>query len=114
MTDFDPMLSYTWEIVTWQGNYLTHNATAYPNGPPVDSATLTASTIFDPSLALNSSDDGPLTSRNFSLSLDIPDKTLSLVYTPMPEPGTFVLVAAAGGGWLLRRRLSRKPKPVAR
>jgi hypothetical protein len=56
---------------------------------------------------MNPSDDGPMTSRNFSWSLDPTAKTLSLVYTPMPEPGTFVLVAAAAGGWFVRRRLSR-------
>jgi hypothetical protein len=111
MEDFDPTLRYSWVVLSWEGQYLTKNLAAYPNGPPTDPAMLKASTIFDTSRDLNPSDDGPMTSRNFSWSLDVPDKTLSLIYTPMPEPGSFVLVAVAAGGWFARRRLSRRVSP---
>jgi hypothetical protein len=90
MADFDPLLSYSWPAVQWAGAY---------NGP-ADAGTLNASTVFDTTGFLN-----PVAGQ-FGWSLDTAGHTLSLTYTPVPEPGTLTLtgLAVAGFGWVVRRR----------
>jgi autotransporter-associated beta strand protein len=94
MSDFDPNQSYRWPMVIFDGVYRTDNTSAYPSGPPVDSATLNASTAFDLAQFTNSHPG------TFGWAFNGPHE-LDLVYTPVPEPGTFALVAAAAGGWLV-------------
>ena len=97
MADFDPMQSYSWPIVTYQGTY---------SGPTSD-AQLTADTVFDKSLFANAIPAG----AEFSLHLDQYGSgggELDLVYTPsaVPEPGTLALAGVAAFG--LIRRLRRR------
>jgi fibronectin-binding autotransporter adhesin len=90
MDQFDPNLPYKWQAVEWTGSY----------AGPTDLATLDASTTFDLTGFAN-----PIAGR-FGWALDMAEHTLSLTYTPtaVPEPGTFALLAAAGGVWVVRRR----------
>jgi hypothetical protein len=108
MADFDPYQTYKWAIVTYQGSYKTHNPAAYPFGPPTDSATLNASTIFD----LEGDYAPPFANLHpgtFSWQVDPVAKELDLTYTPpqpsVPEPGTFALVAVGMvAAWRVRCR----------
>jgi hypothetical protein len=89
MAAFDPTQPYAWPAVTWAGTYTG----------PADAATLTAATAFETSGFVNS------VGGVFGWSLDTGARTLSLTYTPVPEPGALALVA--GGlvvGWMVRRR----------
>ncbi len=97
MADFDPNQSYSWTAARWTGSY------AGPN----DAATLDADTTFDTSGFAN-----PI-AGTFGWAVDSADQMLSLVYTPtpVPEPGTFALVAfaAAAGWWGRQRKVSQTP-----
>jgi hypothetical protein len=92
MANFDPAQSYAWPAARWDGTY----------SGPTDVATLDAATSFDTSRVLN-----PIVGA-FGWSLDVPDHTLSLTYTPtaVPEPGTLALAGMAAIGWVTfwRRR----------
>jgi hypothetical protein len=92
MANFDLAQSYAWPAVHWDGAY----------SGPTDAASLTASTRFETSGFLNAA------AGTFGWSLDVPDHTLALTYTPMaaPEPGTLVLSGIAAIGWVTfwRRR----------
>jgi fibronectin-binding autotransporter adhesin len=90
MANFDPAHSYAWPFVTWQGSY---------TGPTTDAA-LTSTVIFDTTNVVN-----PV-QGTFSLHYDAPGKQIDVVYTPVPEPGTFVLLAVAA--LPLLRRLSHR------
>ena len=96
MDHFDPSKPFSWTFAQWAGTY----------SGPTDPAVLTAQTGFDLSGFAN-----PITGA-FGWNLDVAGKTLSLTYTPTPEPGTFALVAAAAGGWLALRR--RKHPQISR
>jgi hypothetical protein len=87
MPHFDPSRSYAWPAVRWAGEY---------DGPH-DPAALTDSTAFDVSGFAN-----PI-GGVFGWSLDLGANTLSLTYTPVPEPGTVVLAGAAAVALAVRR-----------
>ncbi|HEY1379144.1 MAG TPA: autotransporter-associated beta strand repeat-containing protein [Gemmataceae bacterium] len=91
MADFDPMKSYSWPAVTWTGTYTG----------PTDVAALDAATTFDATGFANATNGG-----SFGWALDAGGHTLSLTFTPVPEPGTLALLGAAAGGlgWAIRRR----------
>ena len=92
MANFDPSQPYVWPAVRWDGIY----------SGPTDAAMLNAATAFDTSGIVN-----PI-AGTFGWSLDLPGRTLSIVYTPsaVPEPGTLGLTALAG--LVLVRRLRRR------
>jgi hypothetical protein len=105
MSDFDPTQNYVWPFAAWQGTYTG----------PTDSATLTADTLIDQSMFANAIPTGStftiayngnstvLAGLTFAGSLD-------LVYTPVPEPGTLVLIGLASAGLACRvNRRSRRP-----
>jgi hypothetical protein len=79
MANLDPNLQYMWPFISYQGTY----------SGPTDSATLTASTLFDMNAFANAI---PPTTK-FSIALDQANKQMDLLYTPVPEPGTLGLVA---------------------
>jgi hypothetical protein len=85
MANFDPTKAYAWPAVEWAGTY----------SGPTDAAMLDESTSFDTTGFLN-----PI-AGTFGWSLDLPDQTLSLTYTPsaVPEPGTLALTVLAGIVW---------------
>ena len=86
-------MQYVWKFVSWQGNYTG----------PTDDATLTATVLFDADELRQ-----PAPGGTFSLHYDGPGKEIDLVYTPVPEPGTLALTAAAAGvAWSVRRRRPR-------
>ena len=91
MSDFDPNSEYSWPAVRPAETY----------SGPTDVAMLDAATNFD-----TSGFENPI-AGTFGWSLDVPDETMSLTYTPtaVPEPGTLALIgAAAVAGW--RRRIT--------
>jgi hypothetical protein len=93
MADFDPAQPYTWPAVTWAGNY----------SGPADASALTAATTFDTGGFLN-----PV-GGTFGWSLDAGGHSLSLTYTPVPEPGTLALAGLAVAlGWASSMRASRR------
>jgi hypothetical protein len=90
MAHFDAAQSYSWPAVTWAGAYTG----------PADAAALDAATTFDAAGFLN-----PV-GGTFGWALDATSRTLSLTYTPVPEPGTLALVgtAAVAIAWARRRQ----------
>jgi hypothetical protein len=89
MDHFDPARPYAWSVVRWAGAY----------SGPTDVAALTAATAFDPAGFAN-----PI-GGTFGWALDTARRSLSLTYTPVPEPSSLALVAAAAG--LAYRRCRR-------
>ncbi|HEY1381376.1 MAG TPA: autotransporter-associated beta strand repeat-containing protein [Gemmataceae bacterium] len=91
MDHFDSTRAYAWPAVTWAGAY----------AGPADAAVLDAATAFDTTGLLNATNGG-----SFGWALDAAGHTLSLTFTPVPEPTTLALTAAAGLalGWRVRRR----------
>ena len=96
MANFDPSQSYAWPFVQW--------ATTY-TGPVTDSA-LNAATVFDATGFQN-----PTAGGAFGWHLDAAGRTLALTFTPVPEPGTLALLAAAAAaaGYCRWRRVSSSP-----
>jgi autotransporter-associated beta strand protein len=94
MANFDPSLAYSWTAVEWTGNY----------SGPTNAAVLNASTAFDTSGIVN-----PF-SGSFGWAFGPDGHSLTLTYTPVPEPGTLILVGAAAGGLAVFRR--RRPTVV--
>jgi hypothetical protein len=95
MANFDPAQAYAWPAVHWDGMY----------SGPTDATSLSASTAFDTSGFVNAAPG------TFGWSLDVPNHTLSLTYTPtaVPEPGTLTLAGMAAISWVTfwrRRRQS--------
>jgi autotransporter-associated beta strand protein len=90
MADFDPSRPYVWPAVQWAESY----------SGPASAAALNAATVFDTTGFAN-----PI-AGNLGWSLDLPDHSLLLTYTPsaVPEPGTFAAVALAAFGLFGRRR----------
>jgi hypothetical protein len=99
MANFDPAQWYACPAVHWDGTY----------SGPTDSASLTASTAFDTSGFVNAA------AGTFGWSLDVPDHTLALTYTPIavPEPGTLALASVAAIGWVTFWRRRWAPVRVA-
>jgi hypothetical protein len=100
MAYFDPTVAYVWPFLAWRANGIGQGTYF---GPMTDAA-LNASVQFDTTNFVN---DFPAGST-FSLHLDLPNKTIDLVYTPVPEPGTFVLVTVAGIGLFRVVRRTRR------
>jgi hypothetical protein len=98
MEHFDSSQPYSWPAVQWAGSY----------AGPADATALDAATAFDTTGFAN-----PV-GGVFGWDLDSAGHTLSLTYTPVPEPGTLALGGMAAIGWVTfwRRRwsASRLPK----
>jgi autotransporter-associated beta strand protein len=88
MAHFDPTQPYSWTAVEWTGAY----------SGPTNAAVLNASTAFDTSGVVN-----PF-SGSFGWAFGPDGHSLDLTYTPVPEPGTLILVGAAGLGLSRYRR----------
>jgi hypothetical protein len=90
MADFNPNSAYSWPAARWAGTY----------SGPTDAAMLDAATNFD-----TSGFENPI-AGTFGWSLDLPDQTLSLTYTPssVPEPGTLALTGLVAIGWVTYQR----------
>jgi autotransporter-associated beta strand protein len=88
MANFDTSLAYSWTAVEWTGNYTG----------PTNAAVLDASTAFDTSGIVN-----PF-SGSFGWDFGPDGHSIALTYTPVPEPGTMILVGAAAGCVTLWRR----------
>jgi hypothetical protein len=88
MAEFDPTRFYAWPAVTWDGTYTG----------PTDPAVLLAATEFDTSGFVN------LRGGVFGWQFDTSGNSLSLTYTPVPEPGSLVLAGLAASAFAWRRR----------
>src|SRR5262249_54815473 len=88
MADFDPSRRSAWSAVTWAG----------ASFGPVNDTALAAAPPFDTS-GFSNPENG-----TFGWHIDAADRTLSLTYTPAPEPGAIALVGAAVAVGLFRRR----------
>jgi hypothetical protein len=97
MAHFDSSQAYSWPAITWAGDY---------SGPAAPAA-LVAATRFDTTDFLN-----PVAGA-FGWSLDSAGHTLSLTYTPVPEPSTLALGALAAGGGLAVWRRRQRPVTLA-
>jgi fibronectin-binding autotransporter adhesin len=93
MDHFDLSLAYSWTAVEWTGAYTG----------PANVAALDATTAFDTSGIVNAF------SGSFGWQFGPDGHSLDLTYTPVPEPGTLLLVGAAslGLGWVRRRKAAR-------
>lgn len=92
MAHFDPTQAYAWPAVTWAGAYTG----------PVEGSALATATTFDTAGFLNP------TAGTFGWNLDTAANTLSLTYTPVPEPATLALAGLAAIGMAWRRARSRR------
>jgi autotransporter-associated beta strand protein len=104
MQNFDNAHAYSWQFVTWAGNYTG----------PTDPATLASESIFDQSSGPFANSLPPVGQYQFSWSVKFNSGTsgpgeLDLTYTPVPEPGTLALTIFGGvsAGWLVRRRRTK-------
>jgi autotransporter-associated beta strand protein len=89
MANFDPNQRYRWAFITYANTYTG----------PTDSATLTQATTFDTTNFVNATNGG-----TFSLELDTTEKSIFIVFNPVPEPGLVLGLAALVGGVAAYRR----------
>jgi autotransporter-associated beta strand protein len=97
MADFDPSLKYVWPFIEWQRTY---------SGPTSDQE-LTADTLFDTSQFANAIPAGATFSLHLIQNAPGMGGEIDLVYSPVPEPGVFGLMAVglvAVGRHLRRKR----------
>jgi autotransporter-associated beta strand protein len=105
MQKFDNSHAYSWQFVTWAGNYTG----------PTDSATLNSETIFDQSSGPFANTIPPGATFGWTVKFNSGTSgpgEMDLTYTPVvPEPGALALTGLAGLGLacLARRRKCASP-----